>query len=100
MSLDYAGEKFGTALSILASSPGRILDRLRSAYLDSLMRVEQKDIPDALLMSYNTLMTDLAWITDDSKTPPSEDEAMLLVRRIEDLSGELDDQIDAQYQEG
>jgi len=96
MSLDYAGEKFGTAISILAGGKGRILDRLRFAYLDSLMRVERADIPNDLLLTYDALMTDLAWITDDSKTPPSEDEAMLIVRHIEDLSAQLDDQIEAQ----
>jgi hypothetical protein len=95
MSLDYAGEKFGTAISILASGKDRVLDRLRSAYLESLMRVGRDDIPKDLLSSYDSLTARLSWITDET-APPSEDEAMQIVTSIEDLSALLDSRIEQQ----
>lgn len=83
------------AISILASGKGRILDRLRSAYLDSLMRVQREDIPNDLLLSCCRMILRRAdSLGLKTKPPPSEDEAMLIVTAIEDLSTLLDDQIE------
>jgi hypothetical protein len=57
MSLEYAAEKFGTAVAILATSVGRIQERLESAYLESIIRVERSDIPPDLLSDYDYIVT-------------------------------------------
>lgn len=92
MSLEYAAEKVGTAVSILTSGKERILDRLRSAYNGALVRIESNDIPVEHRDLYERIMTDLAWIRDGSP-PPSEDEATITATLLEDLSTRLDDEL-------
>lgn len=85
MSIEFASSKFGTAISILASHPGRIQERLRVAHDEALSRVPRIDIPEDLLPQYDSIMRDLTWVENNSPVP-SDDEARLLVTRLEDLS--------------
>lgn len=92
MSLEYAAEKVGTAVSILTTGKGRILDRLRSAYEESVVRVDRDDIPAERRDLYDRIMKDLTWIKNDSP-PPDEDEATITATLLEDLSCLLDDEL-------
>jgi hypothetical protein len=91
MSIEFASSKFGTAISILASHPGRIQERLRVAYSEALSRVPRTDIPEELLPQYDSVMSDLTWV-ENSSSAPSDDEARLLVTRLEDLSMLLEEE--------
>lgn len=92
MSLDYAAEKFGTAISILAGHPERIQERLRPAYAESLIRIERQDIPERLLADYDSIVARFAWVENNS-APPSDDDAGMLGTAILDLSCRLEDEL-------
>lgn len=91
MSLDYAAEKFSTAVSILATQPDRIQERLKSAYLDSIIRVDRKDIPDRLVDDYDSIIFRLAWAREH-EPPPDDEDSRRLANLIVDMSGSLDDE--------
>jgi len=91
MSLEYAAEKFGTAVAILATSVGRIQERLESAYLESIIRVERSDIPPDLLSDYDYIVTHCQWTDQSEPGPrPDDEEARTLANKIYDLSHSLD----------
>jgi hypothetical protein len=90
MSIEYAAEKFGTAVAILATHTGGIIDRLTSAYLDSLIRVEPEDIPESLQSDYVLLLEKLNWLVKDEGSPPSPDEGSMIANSILELSFRLD----------
>lgn len=92
MDIEFASQKFGTAISILVSHTGRIHDRLRSAYTEALSRVPRTDIPEELLNQYDSIMDGLKWIESNSPAP-SEDEASMLATALEDLTTLLHDKV-------
>jgi hypothetical protein len=89
MDVYFARSKFGQAVSILASHPGRIEERFRSAYDNAISCVSGTDIPSDLADRYESIMRALAWIREGS-SPPSEDELQLLANRIEDMYALID----------
>ena len=94
MSIEFAWTTFGRAISILASHPDRIQERLRIAYGEALSRVPREDIPEELVRLYDSIMRNLAWV-ENNLSPPSDDDARLLVTEIEDLSALLEDEFRA-----
>lgn len=90
MSVEFASQKFGTAISILMSHPGRIHDRLRKAYMEALSRVPRTDIPEELLNQYDSIMNGLKWIEGNSSAP-SEDEVRMVATELEDFTTLLHD---------
>lgn len=92
MSLDYACEKFGTALRFMASSPANIKDRIHSAYLE-INLVKLEDLPQDSRNEYEDLMGKLTSVTaigDEGKLRASldamsEEEATELAKVIVDL---------------
>jgi hypothetical protein len=94
MDVVFAAGRFNTALSILASHPGRIQERLISAYEGALSRIPRADIPTALLPKYDSVIQSLVWMKEGVLLPP-DDPAQLLVTAIADLSALLDDELRA-----
>lgn len=93
MALEYAAEKFGTAIAILATQPDRIQERLKSAYLDSIIRVERKDIPSRLATDYDSIISRFEWAREHT-APPDDEESRTLASLILDLSTHLDDELE------
>jgi hypothetical protein len=94
MDVVFAAGRFNTALSILAAHPGRIQERLLSAYESALSRIPRADIPSELLPKYDSVIQSLAWMQEGVLLPP-DDAAPLLVTAIADLSALLDDEFRA-----
>ncbi len=89
MDVYLARSKFGQAISILASHPGRIEERLRSAYDNAISCVHGTDIPSELAERYESMMRSFSWIRDGS-SPPSENDLQSLATVIEDMYALLD----------
>lgn len=88
----FAYQKFGTALSIMASHPERIQERLRIAYREAMSVVPRKNIPSSLLSRYDALMQRLAWIESDA-AGPDHDDVRLLATAVEDFYALLEDEV-------
>jgi hypothetical protein len=91
MDIGFAHREFGRALSILCSHPDRIQERLGSAYSNALSHIPRENIPEHLLNKYDSIMKKLEW-TKGTSSPPSDDDANLLVRAIEDLTALLSEE--------
>jgi hypothetical protein len=91
LDVHFAYQKFGTALSIMASHPERIQERLSVAYREAMSVVPRKNIPSNLLGQYDSLMQRLEWI-ESGVAAPSDDEAQLLATAVEDLYAHLEDE--------
>ena len=96
MSLDYACEKFGTAIRFMASSPADIKDRIHSAYLE-FHPVKSEDLPQDSRNKYEDLIGKLTSVTargDEGKLRASldamsEEEATELAKAIVDLHDDV-----------
>lgn len=88
----FAYMKLGTSLSILASHPGRIQERLRDAYNETILSIQRENIPAPLLRQYDSLKKRLAWI-ESGAAAPSDDEARLIVTAIEDFYATLESEV-------
>ena len=64
--LFYAKEKTTNTTRILATSPGRIKERLRSAYLE--FHLIGDDIPDPLHAEYQSILQELTMAPDQSQS--------------------------------
>ena len=89
--LFYAMEKTTNTMSILATSPGRIRERLRSAFLE--FHLISDDIPDSLLTDYQWIIQELTKAPDQGQGTlvatlegMSEDHAVEIAKRIDTLA--------------
>lgn len=92
LDVHFAYQKFGTALSIMASHPERIQQRLRVAYREAMSVVPRTNIPSNLLSQYDALMQRLAWI-ESGAAAPDDDDAQLLATAVEDFYALLEDEV-------
>jgi hypothetical protein len=59
MSATYAYEKFWVGVQTLATGSGRIKERLESAYVHSLIRVNPEDLPGDLGIRFNSIQDEI-----------------------------------------
>ena len=89
--LFYAMEKTANTMSILATSRGRIRERLRSAFLE--LHLISDDIPASLQADYQWIIHELTKVPDQGQGKlvatlegMSEDHAVEIAKRIDTLA--------------
>ncbi|MYB50490.1 MAG: hypothetical protein F4X72_14700 [Dehalococcoidia bacterium] len=89
--LFYAMEKITNSMSTLATSPGRIKERLRSAFLE--LHLISDDIPASLQADYQWIIQELTKAPDQGQgsvvatlEEMSEDHAVEIAKRIDTLA--------------
>jgi hypothetical protein len=87
MNVEFANQEIGRALSILATNEGRILERLKTAHNEALVKVNREDLPQSARERFDSIMAQLGNLGS-----LAEDDGSILATEIEDLAAVVTDE--------